>query len=291
MAQGPTAIDRYDRQRRVLIGGDLVGSTPLGAALDAVMAQPAAKALPPGVEVKQFGDAEVMKEVFESFGNAMGAGIMLVYAVLVLLFGSFLAPVSILFSLPLSIGGAIVALALTSQPVSLPVVIGILMLMGIVTKNAILIVDFAIEEIARGTAKVEAIVLAGRKRARPIVMTTIAMVAGMVPSAYGVGDGGEFRSPMAVAVIGGLIVSTVLSLVFVPSFYLVMDDIGNFFGRIFAPFVGPSEEEGEAASAPAGEHALSAEAAKEPLPAAETPAMVPENDTDRPRDRIRRVAL
>ena len=149
-----------------------------------------------------------MGEVFASFAKAMGAGIMMVYAVLVLLFGSFLQPITILFSLPLSIGGAIVALAITGQPISLPVVIGILMLMGIVTKNAIMLVDFAIEEMRRGVPRTEAIVDAGRKRARPIVMTTIAMIGGMLPSALGTGSGGEFRAPMAIAVIGGLLSST-----------------------------------------------------------------------------------
>ena len=139
------------------------------------------------MELKQFGDAEIMGEVFASFAAAMGAGIMMVYAVLVLLFGSFLQPITILFSLPLSIGGAIVALAVTGQSISLPVVIGILMLMGIVTKNAIMLVDFAIEEMHRGTPRTEAIVDAGRKRARPIVMTTIAMIAGMLPAAVGLG--------------------------------------------------------------------------------------------------------
>ncbi len=227
LGQGPTAIDRYDRMRRVLIGADLVGKAPLGQAVDKLLALPAAKNLPAGVELKQFGDAEVMGEVFASFGAAMGAGIMMVYAVLVLLFGSFLQPITILFSLPLSIGGAIVALAITGQPISLPVVIGILMLMGIVTKNAIMLVDFAIEEMRRGVPRTEAIVDAGRKRARPIVMTTIAMVGGMLPAAIGTGSGGEFRAPMAIAVIGGLISSTLLSLVFVPAVFAVMDEVGK----------------------------------------------------------------
>ena len=240
--QGPTAIDRYDRMRRVLIGADLVGRTPLGDAVNAVLAQPAAKNLPAGVEIKQFGDAEIMKEVFESFAKAMGAGIMMVYAVLVLLFGSFLQPITILFSLPLSIGGAIVALAITGQPISLPVVIGILMLMGIVTKNAIMLADFAIEEMRRGVPRTEAIVDAGRKRARPIIMTTIAMIGGMLPSALGTGSGGEFRAPMAIAVIGGLTSSTVLSLVFVPAVFAVMDDIGHFTWRIFSRFVGDTDD-------------------------------------------------
>ncbi|HWE18528.1 MAG TPA: efflux RND transporter permease subunit [Hyphomicrobiaceae bacterium] len=242
LAQGPTAIDRYDRMRRVLVGADLVGNAPLGKAVDQMLALPAAKTLPAGVEVKQFGDAEIMGEVFAGFAAAMSAGIMMVYAVLVLLFGSFLQPITILFSLPLSIGGAIVALAVTGQAISLPVVIGILMLMGIVTKNAIMLVDFAIEEMRRGTPRTDAIVDAGRKRARPIVMTTIAMVAGMMPAAIGLDSGGEFRAPMSIAVIGGLLSSTLLSLVFVPAVFAVMDDIGRLAWRIFGRFVGPTEE-------------------------------------------------
>jgi multidrug efflux pump subunit AcrB len=222
LSQGPTAIDRYDRMRRVIIGADLVGDVALGKAVAQVMAQPAAKNLPAGVEIKQFGDAEIMGEVFESFAKAMGAGIMMVFAVLVLLFGSFLQPITILFSLPLSIGGAIVALAATG--------------------NAIMLVDFAIEQMKLGMSRTEAIVDAGRKRARPIIMTTIAMIGGMLPSAYGVGSGGEFRSPMAIAVIGGLMSSTLLSLVFVPAVFTVMDDIAGLGWRLFARFVGPVEE-------------------------------------------------
>jgi hydrophobe/amphiphile efflux-1 (HAE1) family protein len=252
LGQGPTAIDRYDRTRRVLIGADLVGNAPLGEAVEHIMALPAAKALPAGVEIKQFGDAEIMGEVFESFAKAMGAGIMMVYAVLVLLFGSFLQPITILFSLPLSIGGAIVALAVTSQPISLPVVIGILMLMGIVTKNAIMLVDFAIEEMRRGVPRTEAIVDAGRKRARPIIMTTIAMIGGMLPSAIAAGAGGEFRAPMSIAVIGGLTSSTLLSLVFVPAVFAVMDDIANAIWRVFGRFVGPADEPAAARIAPPG---------------------------------------
>jgi hydrophobe/amphiphile efflux-1 (HAE1) family protein len=242
MSQGPTAIDRYDRTRRIVIGADLVGDAPLGDVVNALMKTPAAKTLPAGVELKQFGAAEIMAEVFESFAQAMIAGLMMVYAVLVLLFGSFLQPITILFSLPLSVGGAIVALAITGQPVSLPVVIGILMLMGIVTKNAIMLVDFAIEEMHRGVPRTEAIVDAGRKRARPIIMTTIAMIGGMLPSAIGSGAGGEFRAPMAIAVIGGLASSTLLSLVFVPAVFAVMDDIGKGVWRVFSRFVGPTDE-------------------------------------------------
>ena len=183
-----------------------------------------------------------MTEVFESFGKAMGAGIMMVLGVLILLFANFLQPFTILLSLPLSIGGAILALVITQKAISLPVVIGFLMLMGIVTKNAILLVDFAVEEIAKGVDRTTAIVDAGRKRARPIVMTTIAMAAGMIPSAMAFGEGGEFRSPMAIAVIGGLLVSTLLSLVFVPAFFVLMDDLSRLMAWAFGRFVGPSDE-------------------------------------------------
>ncbi len=250
LAQGPTSIDRYDRARRVMISANLLGSAALGDALTTVQNLPAAKSLSAGVTLAQFGDAEIMTEVFQSFGGAMVAGLMMVFSVLVLLFSSFLQPITILASLPFSLGGAIIALVLTSKPISLPVVIGILMLMGIVTKNAIMLVDFEVEEIAKGIPRHEAIIDAGRKRARPIVMTTIAMVGGMLPSALGLDSGGEFRAPMAIAVIGGLISSTVLSLVFVPAVFVLMDDLSRLIGRVFGRFVGPKDEP-EAATTPA----------------------------------------
>ena len=229
---GPSSIERYDRVRRVLIGADLDRGEPLGRALAAVYALPEVHQLPPGVHVQSGGDAEIMAEVFDSFASAMGAGLLMVMAVLVLLFGGIFQPVTILLSLPLSIGGVILALLLTGEALSMPVVIGVLMLIGIVTKNAIMLVDFAIEARAKGMPRRQAITEAGTKRARPIVMTTVAMVAGMVPSALGIGDGGEFRAPMAIGVIGGLVVSTLLSLVFVPSFYTVMDDLSRLARRL-----------------------------------------------------------
>ncbi len=248
MGKGPSSIARYDRLRRVAIGADLVGTDALGQALSAVYALPAAKSLPPGVVLRESGDVEVMSETFQGFAYAMGAGVMMVYSVLVILFGSFLQPITILLSLPLSIGGAIFALLLTDRPISLPVFIGFLMLMGIVTKNAIMLVDFAIDELRRGVPRRVAIIEAGRKRARPIVMTTIAMIGGMFPSALALGAGGEFRSPMAIAVIGGLLVSTLLSLLFVPAFFMVMDDIGRVFHWMLGRFVGERDE----AAHPAG---------------------------------------
>jgi multidrug efflux pump subunit AcrB len=242
-SQGPASISRYDRQRRIAVEGDLVGGVALGEALAQIYQLPAAKNLPEGVRITESGDAEVMVEVFQGFAQAMGAGIMMVLAVLILLFGSVLQPITILFSLPLSVGGVIIALLLTGNSISMPVVIGILMLMGIVTKNAIMLVDFAIEQMAHGMDRTHAIIEAGRKRARPIVMTTIAMVAGMIPSALGLGDGGEFRAPMAIGVIGGLIVSTMLSLVFVPAVFTIMDDAGLLTWRLFSRFIGPRDEE------------------------------------------------
>jgi multidrug efflux pump subunit AcrB len=250
ISHGPTAINRFDRTRRVTVEGDLRGDAALGDAVAAIRALPTAKALPPGVEIRETGDVEVMSEVFASFAAAMGAGLMMVYGLLVLLFGSFLQPITILISLPLSIGGAIIALLITHKSMSMPVVIGILMLMGIVTKNAIMLVDFAIEEIGRGSSRLDALVEAGRKRSRPIVMTTIAMAAGMFPSALGLGDGGGFRSPMAIAVIGGLIMSTMLSLVFVPAVFTVMDDIGRLTWRLFSGLLGQSDEHAHHEHAP-----------------------------------------
>ncbi len=249
--QGPGAIDRYDRAVRVAVEANMQGSEALGSLIAEALQTPTARNLPPGVTIKQTGDAEIMGEVFSGFLMAMGAGIMMVYAVLVLLFGSFLQPLTILFSLPLSIGGAILGLLVCQMPISMPVVIGILMLMGLVTKNAIMLVDFAVEEMGRGVDRVTAIVDAGRKRARPIVMTTLAMAAGMVPSAMAFGVGGEFRAPMAVAVIAGLIVSTLLSLVFVPAVFLLMDSLSGLLGRVFGRFVGARDEAaGHAATAP-----------------------------------------
>ncbi|HLI99804.1 MAG TPA: efflux RND transporter permease subunit, partial [Bradyrhizobium sp.] len=229
--QGPTSINRYDRERQATVAADLVGAAALGDATKKISELPVMKSLPKGVSVTPSGDAESLNELSAGFATAITAGLMMVYAVLVLLFGAFLQPITILFSLPLSIGGAIVALLVTGKQLTTPVWIGILMLMGIVTKNAIMLVEFAIESIRAGERRENAIIDAGIKRARPIVMTTVAMAAGMTPSALAFGAGGEFRSPMALAVIGGLIFSTILSLVFVPAMFMMMDDIGALIWR------------------------------------------------------------
>lgn len=241
VTQGVSTIERLNRERKATIGANLPFGVALGEAsarfneiLDSIE-------LPSNVRISESGDAEIQQELAQSFGNAMILGLLLVLTVLILLFQSVIQPFTILFSLPLSIGGVAAALILTGSAVSMPVLIGILMLMGIVTKNAILLIDFAIEMRNRGMDRISAVIEAGHKRARPIVMTSIAMSAGMLPSALGVGEGGSFRSPMATAVIGGIAVSTVLSLVIVPSFFLIMDDLSRFLTKIFSRFIGEKD--------------------------------------------------
>lgn len=225
ISTGPTQIERYDRQFRTVVEADLAPGALLGPASNAALAVPIAMNMPEGTSIQSSGDAEVMEDIFTSFALAMGAGILLVYVVLVLLFSSFMTPITILLSLPLAIGGAIFALYIMDYAIGLSVVIGFLMLMGIVTKNAIMLVEFALNAMTDGTDRNTAIADAGHKRARPIIMTTIAMTAGMIPSALALGDGGEFRAPMAVAVIGGLLLSTLLSLLFVPSLFSVINSL------------------------------------------------------------------
>nr|WP_250811030.1 efflux RND transporter permease subunit [Neorhizobium tomejilense] len=235
------AIERFDRQRRIEISADMTDGMTSGQGLDRLAQLDSVKSLPAGVRIQATGDSDTEGEVFSSFAVAMGSGVMLVLVVLVLLFGSMLAPWTILASLPLSIGGVAAGLTLSGNAVSLPVVIGILMLMGIVTKNAIMLLDFAIEREAHGLSRVDAIVEACSERVRPIIMTTFAMIGGMAPSALGVGDGGEFRAPMAIAVIGGLLVSTVLSLIVIPSLHLIVSDFGDRTARIFKPLLQSAE--------------------------------------------------
>ena len=249
IAEGPSTVNRLNRERRATIGANLPVGVPLGTATERFKEIVESVELPPGVVVQEAGDAEVQNELMASFGNAMIMGLMLVLTVLILLFKSVIQPFTILFSLPLAIGGVAAALILTNSAVSMPVLIGILMLMGIVTKNAILLIDFAIEMRVQGMDRFAAVMEAGHKRARPIVMTSIAMSAGMLPSALGVGEGGSFRAPMATAVIGGIIVSTALSLVVVPAFYLIMDDLSRLLGKVFGRFVGKKEAEAEAPAA------------------------------------------
>ncbi|TLY74809.1 MAG: efflux RND transporter permease subunit, partial [Gammaproteobacteria bacterium] len=233
--QGPTRVRRYNQARRLSIVADLNG-VKFGPAMEKIKALPALKNLPPGVRQVDVGDAKYMAELVTNFLIAMVTGILMVFAVLVLLFARVLQPITILGSLLLSFGGAVAALMITGNALSLGAMIGFLMLMGIVAKNAILLVDFAIEEQRAGKDRLTAILEAGHKRARPIVMTTVAMIAGMLPVAIGLGGDTSFRQPMAVAVIGGLITSTALTLVIVPAAFTLVDDIERWlapkFGRV-----------------------------------------------------------
>jgi hydrophobe/amphiphile efflux-1 (HAE1) family protein len=228
--QGPSTVRRYNQSRRLYIDADLAPGVQLGTAVEKVHALPTLKNLPQGVRLVETGDTEFMKELVSNFAIAVAAGVLMVLAVLVLLFARVFQPITILSALPLSLGGAVFALFLTNTPFSLPVMIGVLMLMGIVAKNSILLVDFAIEEMRAGKQRLQAIVEAGHKRARPIVMTTVAMVAGMLPVASGLGEASDFRQPMAIAVIGGLITSTLLTLVIVPAVFTLFDDIERWAG-------------------------------------------------------------
>jgi len=241
---GPSVIDRYDRSRNINFEIELAGMD-LGEVAQRVADLPTIKNLPPGVRQATVGDAEVMGELFQSFGLAMLTGVLCIYVVLVLLFKHFLHPVTILAALPLSLGGAFVGLLIAHKSFSMPSLIGLVMLMGIATKNSILLVEYAI--LARrghpatdvrpavpGMSRWDALVDACHKRARPLIMTTMAMGAGMLPIAIGYGAADpSFRSPMAIAVLGGLITSTFLSLLVIPVVFLFVDDFGQWVVRLF----------------------------------------------------------
>ena len=232
IGSGPSQVDRLDRERNVTLTVELAGRT-LGEVQREAMALPALQRLPAGVHLVEQGELQRMSELFESFGLAMGIGVFCIYAVLVLLFHDFLQPATILCALPLSLGGALFALLVTHMSFSMPTIIGLLMLMGVVTKNSILLVEYAI--MARrehGLDRVDALLDACRKRARPIVMTTVAMAAGMLPNALGLGAEASFRQPMAVVVIGGLLTSTVLSLLVIPVVFTYVDDLLQWLRRL-----------------------------------------------------------
>jgi multidrug efflux pump subunit AcrB len=229
---GPAQIDRFNRQRNVNFEIEL-NQQPLGAVKDAALALPSLKNLPAGIMQTEVGDAEAMSELFASFGLAMLTGVLCIYIVLVLLFKDFVQPATILGALVLSVPGAFLALFVTGTALTMPSMIGLIMLMGIATKNSILLVDYVI--LARrdhGLARLEAVLDACHKRARPIVMTTIAMAAGMLPVALGLGTDPSFRAPMAIVVIGGLITSTFLSLLVIPVLFTYVDDTIQLLNRV-----------------------------------------------------------
>jgi len=233
MDSGPAQIDRLNRSRNVVLDVEL-GSRQLGEVYAEAIALPGLRNLPAGVRQTELGDAKEMQALFASFGLAMAIGLLCIYMILVLLFHDFLQPITILGALPLSIGGAFVALLLTGKSFSMPSLIGLIMLMGIVTKNSILLVEYAIVARRGGISRTEALIDACHKRARPIVMTTIAMIAGMFPIAIGWGSDPSFRSPMAIAVMGGLLTSTVLSLLVIPAVFTYVDDLAVWLQRIKA---------------------------------------------------------
>jgi len=229
---GPYQVDRFDRERQVTIEASLDSKTQLGPALKQVHQLPAFKNMPVEIKEQPLGDAEIQRDVFNGFGTAISSAILLIYAVLVILFGGFLHPLTIMMSLPLSLCGALLGLVMFNQSMGLYALIGITMLMGLVTKNAILLVEYALMSMKRGMSRREAIIKAGETRMQPILMTTIAMIAGMVPIALGLGAGSEARAPMAISVIGGLITSTVLTLIVIPVVFTYVDDFQNWLLRI-----------------------------------------------------------
>jgi multidrug efflux pump subunit AcrB len=231
LASGPAQIDRYDRARNVNFEIELNGQA-LGAVQAAAEALPSVANLPPGVKQTVVGDAEAFAELFASFLLAMLTGVACIYIVLVLLFHAWVQPVTILAALVLSVPGAMLALFITRTDLSMSAMIGMIMLMGIATKNSILLVEYAImARRDRGMNRWDALLDACHKRARPIVMTTIAMGAGMLPIALGIGTDPSFRAPMAIVVIGGLITSTFLSLLVVPVVFTYVDDVVQWFAR------------------------------------------------------------
>jgi HAE1 family hydrophobic/amphiphilic exporter-1 len=252
---GPAQITRYDRRDDIIINADLVSGAKLSDAYQGINRLPIMHHLPPGVIYEtNFSNQQAQNQLFAGFVVALASGIGLVYGVMVLLFGSFFKPITILSALPLSVAGAMVALLLWNSELSIPSMIGLFMLMGIAAKNSILLVEYAIEREREGATQREALMEACRERARPIIMTTMAMMAGMLPTALGIGEGSEFRQPMAVAVIGGLITSTVLSLILVPVVYEFIDDFETWLRPLMSRLITPKDAMAEPASA-APEHA------------------------------------
>ncbi|MFA6094317.1 MAG: efflux RND transporter permease subunit [Candidatus Paceibacterota bacterium] len=230
---GPSVIERDDRQRKISIAANLNG-VPLGTAVEKINKLPVLQNLPADIQRLDTGDVEMMQELFTGFLTAIGAGLMMVYAIQVLLYRDWLQPLTRMAALPLAIGGSFLALLLTGTAFNMPVAIGLLMLMGIADKNAILLVDYMIEKMRAGTPMREAIIEACLIRARPIIMTSSAMLAGMLPIAAGLGADSSFRAPMAIAVMGGLLSSTALSLIFVPILFSYVRDFESWLGIRYA---------------------------------------------------------
>ncbi|MEO1672669.1 MAG: efflux RND transporter permease subunit, partial [Cyanobacteria bacterium J06631_2] len=230
LGSGPATIERFNRNRQVTVEANLQ-SISLGDAVAQIRALPTMTNLPSAVKEEPAGDAEIMRDVFTRFGGALGLAILCIYAILVLLYNNFIYPMAILVALPLSVGGALLGLLVTQKELGLFALIGIVLLMGLVTKNAILLVDFALAGLKEGKTQRKAVIAAGVSRLRPILMTSISTVAGMLPIALEFGSDGEIRSPMAIAVIGGFTTSTLLTLVVVPVLFTYVDSLIKNLGK------------------------------------------------------------
>jgi HAE1 family hydrophobic/amphiphilic exporter-1 len=248
---GPAEIDHLDRDEVVSVGTNPVG-TSLGQLASAIKPEVAKVPLPPGVRISYGGQVKDQGTVYGSIFVALGVAVMLMYLILVVQFGSFLDPIAIMISLPLSLIGVVLALLVTHDTLNIMSLIGVILLMGIVAKNAILLIDFAKwSREQRGLSTREALIEAGRIRLRPIMMTTVALIAGMIPVALGVGEGADFRAPLGRAVIGGVITSTFLTLLVIPTFYEILDQWRESLLARFGRGVGHASRE-TAAGPPGG---------------------------------------
>ncbi|MBD2214579.1 efflux RND transporter permease subunit [Nostoc linckia FACHB-104] len=224
---GPATINRYDRARQVAVEANLQG-VALGEAVQAVNKLPIMQNLPPGVMQQPSGGAKIMQDIFRGFGSALGLAILCIYAILVLLYNNFLHPLSIMAALPFCLGGALVALMVMQKPLGLYALIGIVLLLGVVTKNSILLVDYTIINMQEGKSQRQALIEAGVSRLRPIMMTSLATIAGTLPLALGIGVGSEVRQPMGIAIMGGFTTSTLLTLVVVPVIFSYIDNFQSW---------------------------------------------------------------
>lgn len=251
VGRAPGQIDHLDREKVISVGANVQGRPLNDVVRDAMLAINSQAPIPPGITLSQGGEARDQAEVFGNVLLALGVAVVMMYLILVMQFGSFLDPIAILISLPLSLIGVVLALILTNDTLNIMSLIGVILLMGIVAKNAILLIDFAKWSHEAGKPPREALIEAGRIRLRPILMTTLALIAGMIPVALGRGEGADFRAPLGRAVIGGVITSTVLTLLVIPTFYEIMyewrEALTRFARRIFVGTAAPAHQH-----APAG---------------------------------------
>jgi HAE1 family hydrophobic/amphiphilic exporter-1 len=240
---GPARIDHLDRERVITVQANTYGA-PLSQVTSEIQRRVSRQVMfPPGYQLTQGGQTKDQRELFTRVLAALAVAVLLMYFVLVVQFGSFLDPLAILLSLPLSLIGVMLALLVTGSTLNLMSMIGVILLMGIVAKNAILLIDFAKWSEERGMARREAIIQAGRVRLRPILMTTFALIAGMVPVALGIGEGADFRAPLGVAVIGGVVTSTLLTLLVIPTVYEILADWRDAAARRLAPHLADARDD------------------------------------------------